>query len=535
MKNQKRIVFFVGLIVIITIAIQFYWNYVQYKNNKQQVINEIQISLDNAVDNYYTELSKKTVFGAFYEYEEEEEEEDSILNNVSYNRDEITPNSYLEVISLPEDSIPFKKINPKDIKEITVKKNFSITSVSISEDTIIKKRPQLDERLDEISKNIREKALKSLGQIDSLDGKKRTVKSISFHLGKEEVDSINSLENAAMKIVVSVKYDSINFTDLKTKINDELNRKNINFDYFLIQKNRFKIPVDSLGSSDSIKFPFVSVSQSALLPNKSTLEIHYPNIFWITLKKGTTGILLSLILSGAVIFSLFYLLHIIRKQKQLSEIKNDFISNITHELKTPIATVTSAVEGMQKFNQENDPEKTKKYLDISASQLDKLKLLVDKIMETSVLESKDLILEKKPTDVVEMIKNLSEKHKLNTAKNISFDSNVFNHSMNLDTFHFENAISNLIENAIKYGGNNIRIRFVKNEKNITIEISDNGEGIPIAEQKMIFDKFYRIPNKNKHNVRGFGIGLYYTKNIIEKHNGTIELKSDKNTTFNITL
>src|SRR5690606_12405790 len=135
---------------------------------------------------------------------------------------------------------------------------------------------------------------------------------------------------------------------------------------------QFNINIDSLKSKKNTDFPFVVTSNSALLPNKTTLEMHYPNIFWITLKKGTTGILLSLILSDAVIFSLFYLLHIIRKQKQLSEIKNDFISNITHELKTPIATVTSAVEGIQKFNQENNPDKTQKYLEVSAQQLDKL-------------------------------------------------------------------------------------------------------------------------------------------------------------------
>src|SRR5690606_40299381 len=99
-----------------------------------------------------------------------------------------------------------------------------------------------------------------------------------------------------------------------------------------------------------IRFPFAAVSNSALLPKEGTIELHYPDIFWITLKKGIVGISLSLVLSGAVIFSLFYLLRIIRKQKQLSEIKNDFISNITHELKTPIATVTSAVEGMRNFN-----------------------------------------------------------------------------------------------------------------------------------------------------------------------------------------
>lgn len=526
MKNQNKIVFFVGIIVLLTIVVQLYWNYIQYKNNRQQVENEIQIALDNAVDNYYTELSKKTVFGTFYQYEQQ----DSILNNMSDYRLNTIGKEELEAISLKNDGL-----NPKDIRAIEVKNISEITSISVREDTVLQERLKLDGRLGNLVKNLQEKAIKSLEQTDSLNGKKRNLKTVTFHHGKRAIDSVNRLEDAVMKIIVSVEYDSIRFEDLKTKISEELNKKNIVFDYFLAQKNRLKVSVDSLGVSDSIRFPFVAVSNSALLPNYSTLEMHYPNIFWITLKKGMTGILLSLVLSSAVIFSLVYLVHIIKKQKQLSEIKNDFISNITHELKTPIATVTSAIEGMQNFNKDNNPEKTKKYLDVSAEQLDKLKILVEKIMETSLLESKDLILEKENTDLVRLIKNIVEKHKTNTIKTIVFYSNTNEFIYNTDVFHFENAISNLIENAIKYGGNKINIRFNHSEKETTIEILDNGNGIPSNQQKLIFDKFYRIPHQNKHNVKGFGIGLYYTKNIIEKHNGTIELKSNNPTTFLIRL
>lgn len=531
MKNQNRIVFFIGLIVLLTIVIQFYWNYIQYKNNKQQVENEIQISLDNAVDNYYTELSKKTIFGAYYQYEEQ----DSTLSDVFSYQSNTSRNKAL-VIQLKGDSL--NQIDPREIKSINVNQKITVTSRSMKGDTVLQEYPKLDNRLDEISNNIREESLRSLGQVDSLDEQKRKVKSISFYQGKKAIDSMSRIaqaEQAVMKFVVSIKYDSINFEDLKTKINRELNRKNIDFDYFLVQKSTMKNSSDSLETLDSIRFPFKTVANSALLPNYSKLEMYYPNIFWITLKKGTTGILLSLILSSTVIFSLFYLLYIIRKQKQLSEIKNDFISNITHELKTPIATITSAVEGLLYFNQDNNSEKNKKYLEISTKQLDKLKILVEKILETSLLESKDLILEKENIDLILLIKNTIEKYKTNTDKTITFNSNTTEFIYNTDVFHFENAISNLIENAIKYGGNEINIRINHSEKETTIEVSDNGSGISTTHQKMIFDKFYRIPSKDKHNVKGFGIGLYYTKNIIEKHNGTIELKTNNPTTFLIYL
>jgi len=489
MKNQKRIVFFIGLIVMITIAIQFYWNHLQYKDNKQQVINEIKTALDNAIDTYYNELSKMTKIELVFQ-------EDTLSTGL--------------------------KTNFSEYNKTIVHKDLSLEQ--------LEKFPEYDEPLRKYIETI-QKGVPVF--VDST----RKLQKISIFRGKREIDSLKNVtfKNSFLQLGWSTPHDSVYFSQFHTIMDTELERKNFYFDYFLIQKDSAQLPIDSFGIYDVKKFPFVAVSNSALLPKEGIMELYYPDIFWITLKKGIAGILLSFVLSAAVIFSLFYLLYIIRKQKQLSEIKNDFISNITHELKTPIATVTSAVEGMRKFNINNDLEKTQKYLDVSSQQLDKLKVLVEKIMETSVLESKDLILKKENIDLVYLINNTVEKHRINTDKTLLFYSNADDFVYNADAFHFENTLSNLIENAIKYGGNEINVRFVKDKNNSVIEVSDNGNGIPKEHQKMVFDKFYRVPNKNKHNVKGFGIGLYYTKNIIEKHNGIIELKSEKNTTFRIIL
>ena len=489
MKNQNSIVFFIGLIVMITITIQFYWNHLQYKDNKQQVLNEIQISLDNAIDTYYNELSKM---------------------------------------------ISFKLVFHQDT---TAKK----TEMDYTEhNQLVIERDLIDDKFEyfpEYAKsNIMELDIFRKSAVRFIDSNKK-LKSVSVFRGKKDIDSLKNIKfnDGILELGGSASYDSVHISQFQTMLDKELERKNFYFDYFLIQKDSAHTPIDSIGIYDVNKLPFVVVSNSALLPKEGAMELYYPDIFWITLKKGITGILLSFVLSVAVIFSLFFLLYIIRKQKQLSEIKNDFISNITHELKTPIATVTSAVEGMRKFNVNNDPEKTQKYLDVSSQQLDKLKILVEKIMETSVLESKDLILEKENIDLVSLINNTVEKHRINTDKSITFHSNADDFVYNADAFHFENALSNLIENALKYGGDEIDVRFVKDKNNSVIEVSDNGNGIPKEHQKLVFDKFYRIPNKNKHNVKGFGIGLYYTKNIIEIHNATIELKSGNLTTFLIRL
>ena len=249
------------------------------------------------------------------------------------------------------------------------------------------------------------------------------------------------------------------------------------------------------------------------------------------------GIFLSFLLALGVISSLFYLIKVINQQKQLAEIKNDLISNITHEFKTPITTISTAVEAMENFNATNDKEKTKKYLNISSVQLKKLHNMVEKLLETATLDSESLLLSKEKIYIVQLIEKLINKYNIiSSDKQIRFSSNMENLFLEIDEFHFENAVSNLIDNAIKYGGNNIEIAVMSLLKTIEITIADNGEGIDKKEQEKIFDKFYRIPKGNIHDVKGFGIGLFYTKKIIEKHEGTITLISKPgHTVFKISL
>ena len=163
--------------------------------------------------------------------------------------------------------------------------------------------------------------------------------------------------------------------------------------------------------------------------------------------------------------------------------------------------------------------------------------MVEKLLETATLDSEQLILKKETIDVVETIEKLVTKHQfLNSEKKISFSTNLKPIYINVDVFHFENVVSNLIDNAVKYGGNLIEIN-INSILNITeISIADNGLGIDKNQQEKIFDKFYRVPKGNTHDVKGFGIGLYYSKKIIEKHTGTLSLSSTKNNTiFKINL
>ena len=231
------------------------------------------------------------------------------------------------------------------------------------------------------------------------------------------------------------------------------------------------------------------------------------------------------------------MLKIIKHQKQLAEVKNDLISNITHEFKTPIATISVAIESIKDFDIINDKDKTKKYLDMSGDQLSKLNLMVEKLLETATLDSDNLELNKEEINVTELLKSIVNKHQFElvdkTFPYISSDEDVL---LNVDLFHIENAINNVIDNAIKYGGNEISAEIKQTADWVEISILDNGSSLIKANKDKLFEKFYRVSKGNTHDVKGFGIGLYYSKKIIEKHHGTIALDLSTNTTcFKISL
>jgi two-component system phosphate regulon sensor histidine kinase PhoR len=161
--------------------------------------------------------------------------------------------------------------------------------------------------------------------------------------------------------------------------------------------------------------------------------------------------------------------------------------------------------------------------------------MVEKLLETATLDSENLELNKDRYNISEVLTAVIEKHHMQNDKSVTrlIDDNVF---ASVDIFHFENAINNIVDNAFKYGGNTIEVVLKSKSSQIEIEVSDDGTSLSKANKERIFEKFYRVPKGNTHDVKGFGIGLYYTKKIIEKHDGsiTIELNKDK-TTFKIVL
>jgi two-component system phosphate regulon sensor histidine kinase PhoR len=161
--------------------------------------------------------------------------------------------------------------------------------------------------------------------------------------------------------------------------------------------------------------------------------------------------------------------------------------------------------------------------------------MVEKLLETATLDSSDLNLQMGQVELAEIIENLVLRHTSQTDKKIRFELKTDDTELMGDAFHLENAINNLLDNAVKYGGDEILVSLDKKANELNVSVSDSGTGLSSKEAKMIFDKFYRVAQGNKHNVKGFGIGLFYTKSIIDKHGGTIEVDTKPTTTFKITL
>ena len=371
---------------------------------------------------------------------------------------------------------------------------------------------------------------------DSVNDLEMKESGISVIRGKPEMSDKNKLDQYTNRISISINQDSIQFPILKEYFNEELKRKKITIGYSFSHLKNDTI-FQKNGTIQSSEKTLKTTSDSKLIPDNEKIELTFTNPVKEIYQRGFLGIILSLILSLSIVLCLYFLMSIIKKQKKISLIRNDFVSNITHELKTPIATVATALEGIESFNSQNDKEKNKKYIEISKQQLAKLNLMVEKILDTASLDHNRLMLNHEETDIIQLIKNLISRFKT-TYPSYTLTLKNTNPSLlyNVDIFHFESAISNILDNAIKYGDGEILIEIKKTISGFQVYIADNGRGIPKRYQTEIFEKFFRVPNGNLHDVKGFGIGLFYAQHIILKHNGTLELMPQEAwTTFKISL
>ena len=541
MNTQKYqwLFYLITATIIATIGVQFYWNYKNYEENKRQVTNEIQLSLDNAVEEYYSSLAKSDFLTII----------DNNSNSVAIFKN---PLNLIKEKSYKSKSIGniINKIKPNNSEK--EKPRASINNLKFTFDENLSK-----EKIDSMMISAKDFVIEFNSNLDSLNNKKKdsvevlnqiTDKKKGFNLnsdgankvikyfrGKKAADSLKLIKNLK-PIFISFLDQSVEYEKIDSLIEIQLQKKGIELTtsfHHLKNDTLFHQTKDSLLATEKKYLR----SKSTFVKDNEAFKLVYNNPSIVALKRSSFGISLSLLLSLAVISSLFYLLKIINQQKELAAIKNDLISNITHEFKTPIATISAAIEAIKNFNVLEDPEKTSKYLSMSSIQINKLHQMVEKLLETAMLDSEQLVLKKETVDIVDIAEKVVYKHQiLAHKKELSFFTTLQPCYANVDVFHFENVISNLIDNAVKYGGNQIEMNISSVLNTIEITVVDDGNGIEKNQKEKIFDKFYRVPKGNTHDVKGFGIGLYYCKKIIEKHEGFIGLTSDKSKTiFKITI
>jgi signal transduction histidine kinase len=256
----------------------------------------------------------------------------------------------------------------------------------------------------------------------------------------------------------------------------------------------------------------------------------------LIIKKLYLEIGFAVLVFALISFSFWLIYKSLKNQEKLTQLKNDFISNVTHELKTPITTVGVAIEALSNFDALKNPEQTREYLDISKNELSRLGLLVENILRVTAFDQKEFELKLEELDMADVIaqvldsmKLLFEKYQANVTFNVPSDVDFM---LKCDRTHLTSVVYNLVENALKYGGKNIIVEMTtppqySAEKQVIFSVKDDGAGISKEYQEKVFEKFFRVPTGNVHNTKGYGLGLSYVAGVVAKHKGHITLMSEE--------
>ena len=535
----KRIGLLIGVTLLITLSIQVWRMASQWDILQAELKQDIQQNLDHAVENYFADLAKSDVF-ALTDADYNFTSADSMTSDTSFMRRAVASPLFKNTLKLQRKDAPGQE-------NLVMKTSSSFDSLNIPAELAIFSPDSIP---GEGAKIIEIRALKTMGmdslriqtidispaaetinrqQLDSI--KVNRINKIQIFRGKTAVDSLNAIERFTSKIIFSIIRDTLDLPKLTKHLDTEFERSGITLDYRLhfTELNSDSLVRDSIAKE--FVLPYKVGSSSTFLPAGKSLDLYYGISYWTLLKRGLVESLSSVLFLGILSFVFYYLYQTIKHQKEIAEIKQDLIANITHEFKTPIATTLTAIEGIQQFNPTNDPEKTDRYLDISKVQLHKLDQMVEKLLETAALDSDQLVLKKERIDPAPVLTQLVQKFQtLAPEKEFNLFLPPSSTPIEVDPFHFEQVISNLLDNAIKYGGASIQLRLAQSTAT-QIQVEDNGGNLSQEQVKHIFEQFYRVPKGNLHEVKGFGIGLYYVKKIMEKHGGSVSLQASKNSTI----
>lgn len=366
----------------------------------------------------------------------------------------------------------------------------------------------------------------------------RTVTAALYNVAQQIYDindtpppSNNPVKQLSTNYFVVMVNNELNARLLEFLLRTEFEKRNImvDFEYGIYDCTHEKI---IYGNYVPLKSKQKNISNS--LPQWSThgyyFGVQFPNReAHIINQMGIWSFSSFVLLLVIVFFS--YTLFVILKQKRLSEVQKDFINNMTHEFKTPISTIAVSTEVLKDPNIINQPERLLNYTSIIEKENLRLKQQVERVLQMARLDKEDMGLKKERVEMTQLIQDAIRNTSvaLNEKRGIvkeECDSNPC--LLHVDKLHITNVLANLLDNAIKYCRvePEITIKTRHHAKGVTVEVHDNGIGISSENHKRVFQKFFRVPTGNVHDVKGFGLGLSYVKTIIEAHGGTITLQSE---------
>jgi two-component system phosphate regulon sensor histidine kinase PhoR len=388
------------------------------------------------------------------------------------------------------------------------------------------------------------------------NGKQSVNVNVSGNL-KPIIDTASLIENKAQlidnivsQLIYSGKKDikeRIDSTFLDSLLNKELRQKGIKTEYYYaVLCSKRKEFVYKLNGADSLKL-VNSKFKSSLFPNDlfletDTLIIYFPYQSQYLISTMWASLLPSVVFILIIILTFSYSIHSLLQQKKLAEVKTDFVNNMTHELKTPISTISLACEALTDPVMTSDEKSKWMFLDIIKKENKRLGTLVERVLQSAALEKSEFTINKNPLHIHEIINQVVASVEIlvkNKGGNITLELTADKDLIIGDRVHLTNVMYNLLDNAIKYSLDApiINVKTTNESDYINISIKDNGIGIKKEHQKKIFENFYRVPTGNVHNVKGFGLGLSYVKTIVELHNGMVSVESElnKGSTFTIKL
>jgi two-component system phosphate regulon sensor histidine kinase PhoR len=339
-----------------------------------------------------------------------------------------------------------------------------------------------------------------------------------------------ALENHSLKGI------SFEFAIVSNDDNSEPQLKSQNFvkefmKYDTINNFTFVYPLQPAAGSDL----------ENLVPTE-TMIIIVPNIKAAALKQIYWMIIGAVFFTLMIIAAFYVTVNALLRQKKMSEIKNDFINNMTHEFKTPLATISLAVDALRNDKVIDDRTKMNYFSSIIKEENKRMNKHVETILQAALMDRQEVQLNKVPLDVHSLIGEVLDNYTLQLEEKkgrVELQLNAKNDRIDGDEVHFRNLISNLIDNAVKYSKEDLLLKITTHStsRNLIIRFEDNGIGMSKETVRKIFEKFYRAHTGNIHNVKGFGLGLSYVKTIIDAHNGKIKVESvqGKGSTFTLEI